>query len=261
MQDLPHYVWKANKMLMVWPRDTLEYPQHMLQFLVLSFCLISYSLAILVPDNSLHPLPGTIVTIPIARNYRDSSGQKLSAYLPRFSPWTHLDTISVPTTAPRLAECHPARGRQKHRLYFQMLPLLPRWQMKQARLACQTWHNSTLSSSKILAVLKPVACCPSPPAEPGFWHCSGDGEAQDRFIEWGGHWAKEAEVPSCTWVRRDSEGSQEATGLRSLVSLDVVYKDGWYPQHYWNYLLNRVGKTARSPFYFFLLSPAIYSYA
>lgn len=158
-------------------------------------------------------------------------------------------------------ECHPARGRRKHRLYFQMLPLLPRWQMKQARLACQTWHNSTLSSSKILAVLKPVACCPSPPAEPGFWHCSGDGEAQDSFIEWGGHWAKEAEVPSRTWVRRDSEGSQEATGLRSLVSLDVVYKDGWYPQHYWNYLLNRVGKTARSPFYFSLLSPAIYSYA
>lgn len=112
MQDLPHYVWKPNKMLMVWPWDTLEYPQHMLQFLVLSFCLISYSLAILVPDNSLHPLPGTIVTIPITRNYHDSSGQKLSAYLPRFSPWTHLDTISVPTTAPRLAEwVSPSQGK------------------------------------------------------------------------------------------------------------------------------------------------------
>lgn len=116
-------------------------------------------------------------------------------------------------------ECHPARGRRKHRLYFQMLPLLPLWQMERAGLACQTWHNSTLSSGKILAMLKPVACCPSPSVEPGFWHCNGDGEGQDGLIDQGGHWAKEAEVPPCTWVRRGSEGSQEATGLRSLSPL------------------------------------------
>lgn len=65
-------------------------------------------------------------------------------------------------------------------------------------------------------MLKPVAYCPSPSAEPSFWHCSSDGEAQDRLIEQGGHWAKEAEVPPCMGVRRGSEGSQEATGVRLL---------------------------------------------
>lgn len=84
-------------------------------------------------------------------------------------------------------ECHSARGRQKHQLYFQMLPLLPCWQMEKAGLACQTWHNSSLNSSKILAMLKPVACCPSPSSEPSFWHHSGEGEAQDGLIKLGGH--------------------------------------------------------------------------
>lgn len=126
----------------------------------------------------------------------------------------HSEPISILFLCPLLPhgwqnECHPARGRQKHQLYFQMLPLLPRWQMNQAGLACQTWHNSTLSSSKILAMLKPVACCPSPSAEPGFWHCSGDGEAQDSLIKWGEHWAEEVEVPPCMWVRR---GSWRKTG-------------------------------------------------
>lgn len=91
---------------------TLEYPQCMLKFFILSFCLISYSLAILVPDNCLPPLAGIIVTISTARNYHDSSGQNLSAYLPRFSFWTHLHTISVPTTTPRLAEgVSPRKGK------------------------------------------------------------------------------------------------------------------------------------------------------
>lgn len=83
-----------------------------------------------------------------------------------------------------------------------------------------------LSSSKFLAMLKPVACCPSPSAEPSFWHCGGDEEVQDSWIKQGGHWAKEAEEPPCTWVRWGSEGSQEATSIRLLVSFDVVYKDG-----------------------------------
>lgn len=104
--------WKVNQMLLVWPWDTLEHPQLMLKFLVLSFCLNSYSLAILVPDNCLPSLAGTIVTISIARNHCDSSGQKLFAYLPRFSFWSPLYTISVPTTAPRLAEwASPSRGK------------------------------------------------------------------------------------------------------------------------------------------------------
>lgn len=185
----------------------------MLKFLVLSFYLNSYSyqfwclITVYLPWQALfwQFLSPEIIVTPLAK----------SCLLTCLD--FHSEALSIPSLCPLQPhswqnEHRPAKGRQKHRLYFQMLPLLPRWQMEQAGLACQTWHNSTLSSSKILAMLKPVACCPSPSAEPSFWHCSGDEEAQDGWIKWGGHWAKEAEEPPCTWVRRGSEGSQEATG-------------------------------------------------
>lgn len=72
-------------------------------------------------------------------------------------------------------------------------------------------------------MLKPVACCPSPSSEPSFWYHRGEREAQDGLIKLGGHWAKEAEMPPCTWVRRGYEGSQEATGLGSSVYKGLRY--------------------------------------
>lgn len=121
-------------------------------------------------------------------------------------------------------------------------------------------QNAAPSSSEILALLKPVAQFPSSSTEPGFWLCSGDGEGHGSLTKQGGHRAREAEIP-CMWVRRGCRENQVETDLRSLVFPDVVYKDGWYSQHYWNYLLTRVGKTTCSAFYFSLLFYAIYSYA
>ena len=124
----------------------------------------------------------------------------------------------------------------------------------------KTWQNSTPSSSENLALLKPMAWFPPSSAEPGFWLCGGDGEGHENLTKRGGHQAKEEETP-CTWVRRGCGGSQVVTEFRSLVSLDVIDKDGRYSHHYWNYLLTRVGKTKCSSFCFSLLSYAIYSYA
>lgn len=149
-------------------------------------------------------------------------------------------------------------GRGKHKVCFQMLlsPAL-------AEEASRTGLPS-MGKTPLLAQVKSWLCWNqwrnSRPLQQN--QASGSAVVMEMcsLTKQGGHWAREAEIP-CTLVRRDCGENQVETALRSLVFLDVVYKDGWYSQHYWNYLLTRVGKTTCSAFYFSLLFYAIYSYA
>lgn len=80
-------------------------------------------------------------------------------------------------------------------------------------------------------------------------------ERTRQLIEWGGHWAKETHTMKLREVK-----PWRKSDLGSLVSLDVLHKDGWYNTA-GIILLTRVGKTIHSPSYFSLLSYITYSYA